>query len=381
MIADPDSDGSKCLSAYALGYLTHYVADTVGHAFVNRIVESPWRNMWQRHHLVENFIDAHVWASWHDAGSDPASPADETNLDTMSAQASDPNRLGAARLNYARLNDLCNIGSAGVDPIIDNAITSICNLIQQGLFDIGASSVPSLQVPDDPIFTTWTEFISDTMWQTYPPSQDHPTKLGRYPTPDDVAGAYGAYRLVLSLATEDKVDAPVPPNIVDDLSSILSQMWTNITKDLSAVPPPPSLGGGGGISLESVWDALKAALQWFGQVADAALNALGDLIAGLIEAGTAAGADTIKAGLYLINSILYSIYHSLRMTLVMSAYSAPFTEDLTATWGPLDLQTLWNVSGPADAPRFPIRAGGLSEGLRVQLGQSILALPALLPAL
>ena len=39
--ADPDSDTSKCLGAYALGYLTHYVADTVGHAYVNRIVESP----------------------------------------------------------------------------------------------------------------------------------------------------------------------------------------------------------------------------------------------------------------------------------------------------------------------------------------------------
>ncbi|HLY83241.1 MAG TPA: zinc dependent phospholipase C family protein, partial [Acidimicrobiales bacterium] len=351
--AAPDTATSKCLSAYALGYLTHYVADTVGHSYVNRIVESPWRNMWQRHHLVENFIDAHVWASWHNVGTDPASPADEQNLDTMTMQASDPSRPGAARLNYARLNDWCNIGSAGLDPIIDNAVTTVCNLIQQGLFDISASSVPSLQTPDDPIFTTWTEFIADTMWQTYPPSQDHPTKMGRYPTPDDVAGAYGAYRLVLSLATEDHVEPPMPPDISGDLSSILQQMWTNISKDLSSIPPPPSLGGGQGISLESVWDAVKAALQWFGQVADAALNVVGDLVAGLIEAGVTAGADTIKAGLYLINSILYSIYHSLRMTLVMSAYSAPFIEDLTATWGPLDLTTLWNAGAGADN-RFPI---------------------------
>jgi Zinc dependent phospholipase C len=48
------------LKAYSLGYVTHYVADTVGHAYVNRIVETPWRNCWQRHHLVENFIDAYV---------------------------------------------------------------------------------------------------------------------------------------------------------------------------------------------------------------------------------------------------------------------------------------------------------------------------------
>jgi hypothetical protein len=352
--SDQDSATAKCLSAYALGYLTHYVADTVGHAYVNRIVESPWRNMWQRHHLVENFIDAHVWAAWHDEGTDAARPADEKNLDTLTSQASDPVRDGAAGLNYSRLNDLCNIGSPGVDPIIDNAVSEICDLIQQGLFDIKASSVHALQAPDDPVFTTWTEFIADTMWQTYALDPEHPSRMGRFPTPDDIAGAYSAYRLVLSLATEDDVDKPVPPDILGDLSKILQQMWRDITKDLSSIPPPPSPASGQSFSLDALWDAIKAGLQWLGQVADAALKTVGDLIAGLIEAGAVAGADTIKAGLYLINSILYSIYHSLRMTLVMSAYSAPFTEDLASTWGPLGLRVLWNVPQEERSPRYPI---------------------------
>jgi len=352
--ADQDSATAKCLSAYALGYLTHYVADTVGHGWVNRIVESPWRNMWQRHHLVENFIDAHVWASWHNEGTPPARPADEQHLDTLRPQPGDPLRAGAAALSYARLNDLCNIGSAGTDSIIDNAVTKICNLIQRGLFDIGASSVPVLEAPDDPIFATWTEFIADAIWQTYPPDQEHPSRMGRYPTPDDVAGAYGAYRLVLSLATEDKTDKPMPPDIAGDVAAILDQMWRNITNDLSSVPPPPSPAGSGSFSLQALWDAVKAELEWLGQVADAALQALGDLVSGVIQAGVTAGADTIKCGLYLINSILYSMYHSLRMTLVMSGYSGPFTEDLTATWGPLDLSTLWNTNSEQSSPRYPI---------------------------
>src|SRR3954454_805862 len=95
-VADPDSPTGKCLSAYALGYLTHYVGDTVGHGGGNRSVESPYRNLWQRHHLVENFIDAHVWASWHEKVADAARPADEDNLDKILGGAADPMRGGAA---------------------------------------------------------------------------------------------------------------------------------------------------------------------------------------------------------------------------------------------------------------------------------------------
>src|SRR5262249_42677389 len=162
-------------------------------------------------------------------------------------------------------------------------------------FDIGASSVPTLQAPDDPIFTTWTEFIEDAIWKTYQGLPDHPNRMRRLPKADDVAGAYSAYRLLSSLDTQDDVDMPQPPEIVGDLADILKQMWKDITKDLSSVPPPPAPASGGSFSLAALWDSLKAALVWLGQVAEAALKVLGDLIAGLIKAGVTAGADTIKA--------------------------------------------------------------------------------------
>jgi hypothetical protein len=352
--ADRDAATGKCLSAYALGYLTHYVADTVGHGWVNRIVESPYRNMWQRHHMVENFIDAHVWASWHDEGMAAARPADEQNLDTVLAAAGDPLRAGAARLSYARLNDLCNIGSAGLDPFIDQVLNGIADAIQKGLFDIGASSVPSIQAPDDPIFATWSQFVADTIRQTYPPGQMHPTRMGRYPTADDIAGTYGAFRLLLSLATEDDVQKPMPP-MTTDPGAVLNKMWQDITSDLSMIPPPPSMAGGGGsFSLDALWNAIKAELAWLGQVADAALNALGDLVSGLIKTGAAIAGDIIKPALYLLNSILYSAYHALRMSLVMSGYAGPFTEDLNAVWAGLDLTTLWNTGSATSSPRYPL---------------------------
>ncbi|MDA4118237.1 MAG: zinc dependent phospholipase C family protein, partial [Thaumarchaeota archaeon] len=383
--ADPRT--ASFLKAYSLGYLTHYVADTVGHAYVNRIVESPWRNCWQRHHLVENFIDAYVWDHWHDKAKEPMTvmppSTEEPALDTIISQAaaSDPSRqMGSgAPLHYSRLNDLCNVGSLGVDTTIDSAISSVCESIQKGLFDIGASSVPSLQAPDDPAFVTWANFVADAMWEVYPPTpnppnglQDHPTRLSRkvsgllstvlnpcpdpggYPSADDVAGAYGAYRLVVSLATEDDVEKPEFPDIIGDISSIVTQLWNSIKNDLGSIPPPPSVPSSGGFSLSGLWDAIKSYANWLGQVAKAALEAVGAIIIADMQADKAVVKEEIKVALWALNSALYALYESVRMTLVMSAYSVPYTDELTGSSGPLDLQTLWKAPAVDRAPLFPV---------------------------
>lgn len=49
--------------ACALGYLTHYATDTVGHAYVNAMAGGPYRSHAQRHKVIENHQD--VWAYRH----------------------------------------------------------------------------------------------------------------------------------------------------------------------------------------------------------------------------------------------------------------------------------------------------------------------------
>lgn len=44
--------------AFTLGYVTHLGTDTIAHAFVNEQCGGPFRNHPQRHHLIENHIDA-----------------------------------------------------------------------------------------------------------------------------------------------------------------------------------------------------------------------------------------------------------------------------------------------------------------------------------
>lgn len=46
------------LLAFALGWVTHVGTDVVEHSFVNEQCGGPFRTHWQRHHLIENHIDA-----------------------------------------------------------------------------------------------------------------------------------------------------------------------------------------------------------------------------------------------------------------------------------------------------------------------------------
>jgi hypothetical protein len=56
---DLQREHGEQLLAYALGWICHVGTDTVAHSFVNEQAGGPFRTHWQRHHLVENHIDAY----------------------------------------------------------------------------------------------------------------------------------------------------------------------------------------------------------------------------------------------------------------------------------------------------------------------------------
>ena len=70
LATQPEDDAviwSNRLKAYALGYMTHVATDTTGHAFVNEKCGGPFRTHWQRHHLIENHMDARTYDDEHSA--------------------------------------------------------------------------------------------------------------------------------------------------------------------------------------------------------------------------------------------------------------------------------------------------------------------------
>jgi len=66
-----DQEHAAQLTAYALGWISHLGTDTVAHGYVNEQAGGPFRTHWQRHHLVENHMDAFNYQGTHDGTLPP----------------------------------------------------------------------------------------------------------------------------------------------------------------------------------------------------------------------------------------------------------------------------------------------------------------------
>jgi hypothetical protein len=64
--------------AFAIGWMSHCATDVTGHSFVNTKAGGPYRLHWQRHHLVENHMDAKAYDAQH--GTEPYGELDTSAL-------------------------------------------------------------------------------------------------------------------------------------------------------------------------------------------------------------------------------------------------------------------------------------------------------------
>jgi hypothetical protein len=68
---DESRQNAEARLAFAVGWLSHCATDVAGHPFTNAKCGGPYRDHWQRHHLIENHIDAQNYTSrfpgpWYD---------------------------------------------------------------------------------------------------------------------------------------------------------------------------------------------------------------------------------------------------------------------------------------------------------------------------
>jgi hypothetical protein len=74
LAAAGQQDQADQFLAFTLGYITHLGTDTIAHSFVNEQCGGPFRNHPQRHHLIENHIDAWVYSQTAPGKAIPPDP-------------------------------------------------------------------------------------------------------------------------------------------------------------------------------------------------------------------------------------------------------------------------------------------------------------------
>ena len=262
----PDSP----LHLYAIGYLTHVAADTVGHPYVNCISGGPYRSHAQRHKGSENYQDVF-------------------------------NFLGVrgADWNHSALHALYNFNFTGPIDTPNDVPDPFTNL------------------PAD-----LAQLIADALNTIYeedgaPPQPDYAKRV----TPLDINDAYRLwYRWFKSATDTGTLPPPVPYSLTAELREVWDQMVTNL--------------GDIGDFLEDAADSAGDLGVWgifllLGALILAALAAAAALIDAVLGALTTLGSATIRYAACLIYEQLYNAYETFRLAVAMNGLAFPMQEHLT----------------------------------------------------
>ena len=293
------------LSAYALGYITHLATDVTGHAFVNSISGGPYRQHWQRHHLVENHCDA-FWYLDDGAAGAPRTVDGYTQL-TESALYFD---IGFGEDNAA---------SPLQRPAFPSGNTLRDNWTRRRLLDVD-SALP------DALAAMLVQTMKDVF---YTAGVKHPAILtdndGR-PSDKQVVDAYDLLFRFLKFTTVDGFshEPPQPPPVFGNL-----QFPTPTDPKSNSSPADGGGGGGGG---GSFWDDLLDFIL-------AIVNAIGyvlEVVAYLVTLPWAIITDVLnypwRYVMYLLLELpLFHILKDFRAVLVLTGYMQPMKDEIASS--------------------------------------------------
>ncbi len=260
-------DMSSPLHLYALGYLTHVAADTVGHAYVNIFSGGPYRSQAQRHKTGENYQDVF-------------------------------NFLGVTGRdwNFSKLHALYNFNFSGV---IDDDEPDLYTNLPGDLADL----------------------IATTLNQVY---QESPGPGGLYAKPitaEDVNDTYRTWYRWYKSAT-DTGTLPLP--VAYSFTGELREVWEKTVDNLEDAGDflENAVDGASDFGILSIFLILAAAVV----AAAMAAAALADGIAGAIAT---LGTSTIRYAACLIYEQLYDAFQNFRLGVALNGLAFPMREHLT----------------------------------------------------
>ena len=294
---------NQTAQAYALGWMTHLATDVTGHSFVNEKCGGPYRLHWQRHHLIENHMDAKIYDSeFAMSGSQKA-----TNYQMISCSA--------LHLWLAFDGGAVNFFDNSMRPSYLTGDDSFSDNSRRQAWDVDSD------MPDDLV-----KILAKTIQDVYndanimvadPRGQcaSHPTNLSNngFPKEDDIRTAYALLYEFVKYTTTDfyMLQRPGPPSPLGDLT-------------LPSYPPFD-------LSIDSnpwhdILEILIAMLAWVLFLAEAALWPLVELTTILTSLGT----YPIREAIYeLVEIPLYNMWEALHWYLSMTGFVYPFQDEIS----------------------------------------------------
>lgn len=251
---------------YAVGYLTHVAADTVGHAYVNLNAGGPYRSQAQRHKTLENFQDVFNLLG-------------ETNRDW----------------NHSRLHALYNFNYAGIVTDTEPADHPEC--------------------PDD-----LATFIADTLNRVYQEDGDPAPDYAKAITADDVKDTYRLWYRFMRGFTQT---GTLPPPVSYSLSAELKEVWEKTLDNLGEAGDiiRDAVDEAGDWGILGIFIILGALIL-------AGVKAAGALADGIAGAAATLGTATIRYAACLIYEQIYNAFAMFRLALALNGLGFPLLSQL-----------------------------------------------------
>ena len=258
------------LHLYAIGYLTHVTADTVGHPYVNAISGGPYRSHAQRHKASENYQDV---------------------FNFLAVRADD--------WNYSKLHALYNFNFSG--PIdTENDVPDPFTNLPNALATLIADTLNALYDEDGA-----------------PPTPDYAKRI----TASQVNDTYRLWYRWFKSATDT---GTLPPPVPYSLTAELREVWDQVVSNLDDI----------GDFLEDAADAAGDLGIWgifllLGALILAAVAAAAALIDAVLGALTTLGSATIRYVACLVYEQLYNAFETFRLAVAMNGLAFPMREHLS----------------------------------------------------
>ncbi len=329
--ADAARQDAEARVAFAVGWLSHCATDVAGHPFTNAKCGGPYRDHWQRHHLIENHIDAQNYTNDH-----PGPLYSEYGTSALHFRAA----FRGGRPDYTGRTDAPAYDYTTGFPAYPTSPSPQPTAARNAFFDLSSGPLPRhlcqalRDVMETTFGTTGPKILAQDPAFSAIDSSGAPDGRPNDAAMDEMwATVYG----YLAMSSRDGLSpyAPSPPPLINDHS------FPQPPGGDYGVDDDPSRGADVGDSDFNLLDLFLAILAWAVYVAQVAAW-IATVLPGLI---TDIATFPLRLVLYYAFIVpTWNLYLLSRRTLVLTGFLMPNREEID-----LGLTTMGQKPGQADA--------------------------------